>query len=185
MRRLKVLAAVLFVASCQAPSGDVGCPRDAEVVEQSEAEMTEIYGLVIADLVLQNSSFGPQPEFPKLFLVDGPVESAGEQPGLDKKVGTFGSRLQQELSAALDQAGLPLVEFVSSREAVIQDLETMPRVREGGGLVTVSPLTRGDHCVQVSAEFYVDGLASTGRVYQLAVVEGGWEIVESSMTFVS
>lgn len=132
MRRLKVLAAVLFVASCQASSGDARCPADAEV-EQSEADMAEVYRLVIADLVSENSSFAPHPDFSVLFLVDGPVESAGGQPGLDTKVGTFSSTLQQELRAALDDAGLPPVEFVPSREAVIQDLETMPRVREGGG----------------------------------------------------
>jgi hypothetical protein len=174
MRRLKalVLAPALLVSACASKQGLPGS-RPAEP-DPATSRVVSIYEAVLRQLVTTgDSTFGPNPQFPVIYLLDQAKEAAANA----ESPGTAGTPLPDEVKRGLLAAlsDLPL-EFVSDDDSVIIPIEEGGGVKNKGVVVTVGPIPMGENQVEVEASLYAGPLAATWLTYVVKRSSQGWRV---------
>jgi len=123
--------------------------------------VVSIYEAVIWQLVTTgDSTFGPNPQFPVIYLVDRAKEAAANP----ESPADAGTPLPDEGKRALLAALLELpLEFVADDDAVILPVEEGGGVKDQGVVVTLGPIPEGEDQVEVEASLYAGNLAATWR----------------------
>jgi hypothetical protein len=172
MKRLTALAAAAVVLGV-ACAGAQGPPQDPGP-DPGTQRMISIYGAVVRRLVTtSDSTFGEDPEFPVVYLLDRARErAANPQPGNGKET-PLSNEVKVGLHAALSD--LP-IEFVSDEDAVIVPVEEGGGVRNDGVVVTVGLIPEGDDEVEVQASLYAGPLAATWLTYVVKRSSQGWRV---------
>ena len=167
-----VLAAALLGSACAKQQGPAGSPDDGP--DQARSRVVSIYESVIRQLVTTgDSTFGPNPQFPVIYLLDRAKEAAAN-PELPEGEGTpIPNGVKRELLAALSD--LPL-EFVSESDTVIIPVEEGGGVEQEGVVVTVGPIPTGEDQVEVEASLYAGPLAATWLTYVVKRSSQGWRV---------
>lgn len=174
MQRLMafVLAAALLGSACAKQQGPAGSPGDGP--DPATNRMVLIYEAVIRQLVTTaDSTFGPNPQFPVIYLLDRAKEAAAN-PELPQSGGTpLPDEAKRTLLAALSE--LPL-EFISDDDAVILPVEEGGGVKDQGVVVTLGPIPEGEDEVEVEASLYAGNLAATWLTYVVKRSSQGWRV---------
>jgi hypothetical protein len=135
--------------------------------------VVSIYEGVIRRLVTtEDSTFGPNPEFPVIYLLDRAREGAAN-PESSSEGAPFSAEVKEELLGALFD--LP-VEFVSDDGAVILPVEEGGGVKDEGVVVTVGTIPDGKEQVEVEASLYAGNLAATWLTYVVKRSSQSWRV---------
>lgn len=174
MRRLVALsaAALALVSGCAGQQGPEGSPNEGP--DPATSRTVSIYEAVIRQLVTtDDSTFGPNPKFPAIYLLDQAKGAAGDPESPE----TQGTSLPEDVKRGLLDAlsDLP-VEFVSDEESVVTPVEEGGGVKEEGVVVTLGPIPDGEEQVEVQASLYAGPLAGTWLTYVVKRSSQGWNV---------
>lgn len=172
-KRVGALTVAVLVATAA-----LGGAAGAHAGHLPRASKVAIYAAAIRQLVTVNSSFGPDPRFGRIFVLDRPNAAAVRPIGGGKSDPVPSPRFSKAVRAALrkELRDLPPVVFVGDRDDVIADAPSRSVV-DDGALVTVGPIVGEGSQVQVGVSLYVTNLAATWLTY---VLEGGgrqWKVL--------
>lgn len=171
MKRLTVFVAVavLFGSACarrQEPANDPG-------PDPATQRVVSIYEAVIRQLVTtEDSTFGPNPRFPVVFLLERARQEAANPETEGEEVPLSNDVKSQLLEALSD---LP-IEFISDQDAVIKPVEEGGGVKDEGVVVTVGLIPEGPEQVEVQASLYAGNLAATWLTYVVKRSSQGWRV---------
>lgn len=174
MRRRVALsaAAIVLVSGCAQRHGPEGSPNEGP--DPATSRTVSIYEAVVRQLVTTaDSTFGPNPQFPAIYLLDQTKPAAGDPESLE----TQGTPLPEDVKRGLLDAlsDLP-VELVSDEESLITPIEDGGGVKRDGVVVTVGPIPEGDEQVEVQASLYAGNLAATWLTYVVKRSSQGWRV---------
>jgi hypothetical protein len=174
MKRLTAIAiaAAVLGSSCAREQG----PGDAADVEPDAAtrRIVSIYEAVIRRLVTtEDSTFGPNPEFPVIFLLDRARRGAADPESPVGEEVPLSNEVKRGLLVALSD--LP-VKFVTDEDAVIIPVEEGGGVEQEGVVVTVGPIPHGEQQVEVEASLYAGPLAATWLTYVVKLSSQRWRV---------
>jgi hypothetical protein len=167
-----VVAAALFGSGCAKGQGPATGGNKGPDPATSRA--VSIYEAVIRRLVTtEDSTFGPNPKFPVIYLLDQAREGAANPESSGGEGAPLPAEVKAELLSALSD--LP-VEFVSDDGAVIIPIEEGGGVKDEGVVVAVGPIPDGDEQVEVEASLYAGNLAATWLTYVVKRSSQGWRV---------
>jgi hypothetical protein len=133
-----------------------------------------IYEAVIRRLVTTgDSTFGENPQFPVVYLLDRAKKEAANPETADGEVAPLSNDVKSELLSALSD--LP-IEFVSDQDAVIVPVEEGGGVKDDGVVVTLGLIPEGQEEVEVQASLYAGPLAATWLTYVVKRSSQGWKV---------
>lgn len=144
--------------------------------DQREAS---IYAAVIRQLVLEDHTFGGEPSpFERVFVIDGVVDGADDPLAgphqTAQKAFDAGTRVQ----IARDLKDLPPLQFVSESRSVIAETKGCARVKGGGVVISLGPISKGTAAtVTVANGLFFACLGGQWLTYVLKPVAGDWRVV--------
>lgn len=171
MKRLTAFVAVaaLFGSACASRQG----PRNDLGPDPATQRSVSIYEAVIRQLVTtEDSTFGPNPRFPVVFLLERARQEAANPEAEGEEVPLSNVVKSQLLEALSD---LP-IEFISNQDAVIRPIEEGGGVKDEGVVVTVGLIPEGQEQVEVQASLYAGNLAATWLTYVVKRSSQGWRV---------
>lgn len=190
----KTLAALLSIAVLMAPAcgsevperelqaSPATSPQTEEPTEQpgprAQAEV-EIYSAVIRRLVTEDHTFGSgESPFKQVFVVDGPIEDAGDPMNGSAAFGPsphpFTPEVKEGIAEELND--LPPLEFVSNANEVRSGEDGMEGPKGNGVIVSLGPIEPHKNKTHVSNMLWCGGLCGQWLTYVLEESEGDWNI---------
>jgi hypothetical protein len=168
MLRLVAVAAVVILSSgCAERSGPASAPEPSRE--------SQVYAAIIRQLVTVDHTFGKEPGFGVIYVLDRDSPRAGQGIVPEADRGTpIAPEVQREIRTSLSD--LPPIRFVARREEVVGPMEDGGVVRENGALVTLGPVPEGDRRVEVGAGLYIANLAGTWLTYVVERDGDGWAV---------
>ena len=166
------MAAAVLMSGCAKRQEQASSPNEGP--DPATRRVVTIYEAVIRRLVTTgDSTFGPNPQFPVIYLLDQAREGTANPESAGSDGAAFSVEVKAELLAALPD--LP-VEFVSDDGAVIIPVEDGGGVKDEGVVVTVGPIPEGEEQVEVEASLYAGPLAATWLTYVVKRSSQGWRV---------
>ena len=173
MRRSAIVLLLMLAAACAGP--EAGPPR-AEPPDPAAERPVGIYAAVIRRLTTTgDSTFGEDPSFPVIYVVDHPEDAADDPMETSSSGGEpFSPEVRDGIRRELSD--LP-IRFISDRDRVILPVEPDGGGVEGEGVVvTLGPLPEGGAKPEVAASLYAGPLAATWLTYIVEEGPDGWEV---------
>ncbi|MGH2651335.1 MAG: hypothetical protein ACRDHK_09010, partial [Actinomycetota bacterium] len=133
-----------------------------------------VYASMIRRLTTtKDSTFGRDPDFPVIFVVDRIDPGAGDPEDTSDR----GEQLSEDEKRLIRDrlSDLP-IEFVSDEDEVVIPVEDGGGVERNGVVVTLGPIPEGEQRVEVPASLYAGPLAGTWLTYVLEFQEGEWKV---------
>lgn len=178
---LAAIAIGTTIALAQTAHPSKGAHPSNVAAPSSDEREAAIYSAVIRELVAKDNPFGAAPPpFTTLYVLDRPIESAGDPEGQaagGRSHDPFSDGLKAAIRARLTD--LPPVEFVATRESVVVgDMagSAPGRVKNGGVLITLGPVVGDGDEVKVANNWWMSGLAGEWLTYVLANQARGWDV---------
>jgi hypothetical protein len=167
-----IAGSLMAVAGCSHPTTDRRTAGAAASADRAGAVYTAVLRRYLGTPA--ENSF-PVGTFVRIFLIDSAHPQAASPTDNQKDVVPLSEATRRAIST-----GVPAVEFISARESVIESKHGCATVRDGGILITLGTLDRGDGDrgrVEVGINGFVACLGATWLTY---VVEGsdaaGWRV---------
>lgn len=157
-------------------------PPKAVVEAPAVQRDAAIYAAVVEQLVTKDHTFGRDPGFNVVYVLDGVVEHAEDPLAPVRKrdpANPFADELKAELRSLTDPADLPRLEFVAERDSVIEGARSGTRpghVKDRGVLISLGPIEGGDRRAKVGSALWINGLAGLWLTYVLEHRHGGWVV---------
>jgi hypothetical protein len=168
MGRIAAIVAIALAAPACAerarPRSDPGPSREAQV-----------YAAVVRQLVTVDHTFGGDPGFGTIFIVDraSPRAGAGVMPAEGQ--GTpIGEETQGQIRASLTD--LPPIRFIHHQEEVVGPMEDGGVVENQGVVVTLGTIPDDADRLEVGAGMYIANLAGTWLTYVVERMDEGWAV---------
>lgn len=163
-----VVLTALLASGCAGRAGSAP-PEDAP------SRQSLIYAAVIRQLVTVDHTFGGDPGFGTIFVLDRADPRAGEGIAPQEDEGTpISAEVQEEIRAELGD--LPPVRFVATREEVVGPMEDGGVVEDNGAFVTLGTIPAEGDRVEIGAGMYIANLAGTWLTYVVRHNGEGWEV---------
>jgi hypothetical protein len=128
-------------------------------------------------LDLQGTGGEPSP-FERVFVIDGVVERAADPSAGAHQIALkpFGAGTRERI--ARDLTDLPPLQFVTDPTSVTVDRKGCARVKGGGVLISLGPISKGTaETVTVANGLFFACLGGQWLTYVLKPVSGGWRVV--------
>jgi hypothetical protein len=164
----------------QGPTPAVSDSGDAEAGETGRE--AAIYAAVVRQLVTNDHTFGSDPGFKIVYVLDGVVENAADP---SKPVNRhdpkepFTHDVKDGVRFLSELAGLPPVEFIADRDSVVvgERPDSDPgHVKNGGVLISLGPIDADAGSVEVETSLWINGLAGQWLTYVLERKGEAWII---------
>jgi len=135
-----------------------------------------VYAAVLRQYLTSTDHSLGDHRFPRIFVLDRAVAGAADP--MREATADGGApippAIRRAIADALADVG-PLT-FVASRDAVVEDRERCPRVRDQGVLVTLGPVVGVGDRAEVGVNGYVACLAATWLTYVVERNGSGWVV---------
>jgi hypothetical protein len=139
-----------------ARTGGGGGDAHGPTMDPATRRAIDVYAAIIDRLATtSDSTFGDDPDFPAVFVVERPIPPEA----------------RQGIEAALP--GVP-IEWVESEDDVVDPMKG--GVRGDGVVLTLGELPDGDERIEVDASLYAGPLAATWLTYVVVHGEDGWAV---------
>jgi hypothetical protein len=153
--------------------------RPSGRADEGDQRKASIYAAVIRRLVTKDHTFGGEPSpFERVFVIDGVVERAADpSAGADQiALKPFGAGTKERI--ARDLTDLPPLQFVTDPTSVTVNRKGCARVKGGGVLISLGPISKGTaETVTVANGLFFACLGGQWLTYVLKPVFGGWGVV--------
>ncbi|MEA2517794.1 MAG: hypothetical protein QOG16_1632 [Actinomycetota bacterium] len=135
-------------------------------------EEVDIYAAVIESMVEDMNRF----PFKRLYVVDGPVEGAGDpMSGFQRSTDAFSEPMKQALVERLD--GLPPIGFIARAEEFQLGRNGMDGVKHHGVIITLGPIRRRSATrFHVGHSQWCGGLCGEWATSVVENIDGKWEV---------
>ncbi len=180
MNRIAMALAALCLATtaCKGtgPGAGQGVPDPRPGVEADVEETVSVYAAVIRQLVTRDHTYGDDPKFRVVYVLDGVVANAEDplRSTNDRQpAAPFDRRVKEGLRRALTD--LPSVRFVKEPDSVIAG-EEPGHVINHGVLLTLGPIRGGPRKVTVGNELWINGLAGQWLTYVVERRARQWRV---------
>jgi hypothetical protein len=156
-------------------------PENARPSGKSERDQRKasIYAAVIRRLVTKDHTFGGEPSpFQRVFVIDGVVERAADPSAGAHQIALkpFGAGTRERI--ARDLTDLPPLQFVTDPTSVTVNRKSCARVKGGGVLISLGPISKGTtQTVTVANGLFFACLGGQWLTYVLKPVSGAWRVV--------
>jgi hypothetical protein len=184
---LLILLALIAVLGCSGGGESVNSgatlalpPEDGGKGAPDRA--ANIYAAVICQLVTKDHTFGRDPGFKVVYVLDGVVEDA-EDPS--KPVNAhdprdpFSHDVKDGVRFLARLRDLPPVQFVPERDSVVvgtRSGSSPGHVKNGGVLISLGPIEGNGRRVRVGNSLWINGLAGQWLTYVLEQRDGHWNV---------
>jgi hypothetical protein len=153
--------------------------RPSGRADEGDQRKASIYAAVIRRLVTKDRTFGGEPSpFQRVFVIDGVVERAADPSAGAHQIALkpFGAGTKKGM--ARDLTDLPPLHFVSDPQSVIIETKGCARVKGGGVLISLGPVSSGAaETVTVANGLFFACLGGQWLTYVLKPVSVGWRVV--------
>jgi hypothetical protein len=184
---LLILLALIAVPGCSGGRESVNSgatltlpPEDAGKGAADRA--ANIYGAVIRQLVTKDHTFGRNPGFKVVYVLDGVVEDA-EDPSKPVNAhdprNPFSHDVKDGVRFLSRLGHLPPIQFVPERDSVVvgtRSGSSPGHVKNGGVLISLGPIEGNATRVRVGNSLWINGLAGQWLTYVLEQRDGHWNV---------
>lgn len=168
MIRIAAVAVIAVLSSgCAERAGPGSAPEPSRE--------SQVYAAVVRQLVTVDHTFGGDPGFGVIYVLDRATPRAADGIVPEADEGTpITPGLQREIREALSD--LPPIRFVPRRQEVVGPMEDGGVVKDHGALVTLGTITDGERRVEVGVSLYIANLAGTWLTYVVELAGDGWAV---------
>jgi len=173
-----ILAGALTGCDSSSTTDALSGRRSDESTGMREHPSVAVYAAVVRQLVTVDHTFGEGTSpFRRIYIIGGVVEGAAQarvrRRGPDRP---FTADVKKGMLRAL--ADLPEVEFVANPARVLDERGGCTRVRSGGALISLGPISRRpDGKATVPTGLFFACLGGQWLTYVLERTDSGWRIV--------
>jgi hypothetical protein len=178
---LAFVCLLVVAAGCEAPRGETPPSGGAPKVSSPESgqptidRTIAIYSAVIRRLVTRDHTFGrAKSPFKHVYIVDGSVENAGHVTREGEPGKPFSSQVMEGIRAEL--RGLPPLDFVPDREAVLLGRYGAGGVKNQGVVISLGPIPAGSDKVKVENNLWCGSTCGQWLTYVVELQNGRWRI---------